>query len=410
MAIVSVPKNVWTTIVTASTDTIIENMGHSEVFITTETPSLTGFKSEKLTITTLQSGETAKVYSVNKDTEVNHFAVGAGGATNLTYTAATRLLESSTGTDVTLPLVGADAGLMTAADKTKLDGIASGAQVNVATDLAYTDATRVLTSSTGTDVTLPLVGANPGLMTAADKTKLDGIESGAQVNVATDLAYTAATRSLTSSTGTDVTLPLVTSTDPGLAPLSGGGTTNFLRADGTWAAPPAGGSVALTDLTDVTVAAAAQGQVLVRGASEFQNLTAMTFALGPFFVNDVPGTATTQATIGYFNTATALSRNGNDIKMTRAGRVVGLIITSDAARTAGTATARVRIAGAGTAFDGGSVVLDATNTTSDSSFVAYGSGVAFTAGQTVGADVVTSGWTPITANVCLHVVVMLEPF
>jgi len=358
MAIVSVPKNVWTTIVTASTDTIIENMGHSEVFITTETPSLTGFKSEKLTITTLQSGETAKVYSVNKDTEVNHFAVGAGGATNLTYTAATRLLESSTGTDVTLPLVGADAGLMTAADKTKLDGIASGAQVNVATDLAYT----------------------------------------------------AATRSLTSSTGTDVTLPLVTSTDPGLAPLSGGGTTNFLRADGTWAAPPAGGSVALTDLTDVTVAAAAQGQVLVRGASEFQNLTAMTFALGPFFVNDVPGTATTQATIGYFNTATALSRNGNDIKMTRAGRVVGLIITSDAARTAGTATARVRIAGAGTAFDGGSVVLDATNTTSDSSFVAYGSGVAFTAGQTVGADVVTSGWTPITANVCLHVVVMLEPF
>jgi hypothetical protein len=32
-----------------------------------------------------------------------------------------------------------------------------------------------------------------------------------------------------------------TSTLKGLTPPSGGGTTNFLRADGTWAAPPTGG-------------------------------------------------------------------------------------------------------------------------------------------------------------------------
>jgi hypothetical protein len=36
-----------------------------------------------------------------------------------------------------------------------------------------------------------------------------------------------------------VTLPLVSSADAGLAPASGGGTTNFLRADGTWSAPGA---------------------------------------------------------------------------------------------------------------------------------------------------------------------------
>jgi hypothetical protein len=58
---------------------------------------------------------------------------------------------------------------------------------------------------------------------------------------ATDLSYTASTRLLASSTGADVTLPLLSSTDAGLAPASGGGTTNFLRADGTWAAPGAGG-------------------------------------------------------------------------------------------------------------------------------------------------------------------------
>jgi hypothetical protein len=56
----------------------------------------------------------------------------------------------------------------------------------------------------------------------------------------TNLSYTAATRVLASDTGTDATLPLVTSGDAGLAPASGGGTTNFLRADGTWAAPPGG--------------------------------------------------------------------------------------------------------------------------------------------------------------------------
>lgn len=66
----------------------------------------------------------------------------------------------------------------------------------------------------------------------------------------TDLSYTASTRSLESSTGNDVTLPLfsTSSTDAGLVPGSStGGTTNFLRADGTWAAPPSGG--AGTDLS-----------------------------------------------------------------------------------------------------------------------------------------------------------------
>jgi hypothetical protein len=44
-------------------------------------------------------------------------------------------------------------------------------------------------------------------------------------------------------TGTQVTALLDTfgSGAKGLAPASGGGTTNFLRADGTWAAPPGGG-------------------------------------------------------------------------------------------------------------------------------------------------------------------------
>jgi Collagen triple helix repeat (20 copies) len=47
-------------------------------------------------------------------------------------------------------------------------------------------------------------------------------------------------------------LDLFTATTKGLAPLSGGGTANFLRADGTWAAPPGGGG-APADATYITL-------------------------------------------------------------------------------------------------------------------------------------------------------------
>jgi len=223
----------------------------------------------------------------------------APGATDLSYTAATRVLASSTGADATLPIVVAagDAGLMTGADKTKLDGIASGAQVNVATDLSYTAATRLLASSTGTDVTLPLAtGTDAGLMASADFTKLaaiSGTNTGDQTTIVgitgtkaqfdtavtdgnflyvgdvttnathtgevtgataltiaadavtnTKLAnmatatikgrVTAATGDPEDLTGTQATTLLDTFTTAlkGLAPASGGGTTNFLRADG----------------------------------------------------------------------------------------------------------------------------------------------------------------------------------
>jgi hypothetical protein len=70
--------------------------------------------------------------------------------------------------------------------------------------------------------------------------RADGTWAAPSSGGATNLGYTASTRLLTSDTGTDVTLPLVTSGDAGLAPASGGGTTTFLRADGTWAAPASG--------------------------------------------------------------------------------------------------------------------------------------------------------------------------
>jgi hypothetical protein len=94
-----------------------------------------------------------------------------------------------------------------------------------------------------------------GFMIAADKVKLDGIATGATVN--TNIAsltaantnrffgrITAASGPGEELTGTQATtlLDSFTSALKGLAPASGGGTTNFLRADGSWAVPAGGGS------------------------------------------------------------------------------------------------------------------------------------------------------------------------
>jgi hypothetical protein len=78
--------------------------------------------------------------------------------------------------------------------------------------------------------------------TAAQGAKADTAIQPGNPGLTTDLSYDQATRLLASSTGADVTLPLFSPTLAGLVGGSGGGTTNFLRADGTWAAPPAGGT------------------------------------------------------------------------------------------------------------------------------------------------------------------------
>lgn len=185
---------------------------------------------------------------------------------------------------------------------------------------------------------------------------------------------------------------------------SGTGNTGWVALTNTYA---------LEDLSDVTATSpgAIAGKVLTwDGSSAWDDNFVYTESLGPWYLNDVPGTATTAMGLAYFNTATALSRSTNPMRAGRTGYIVGARITSDAARSAGTCTVQVLLNGSGTAFDAGSVVLDGTRTTQDASIVTPGSGIAITSGSdTIGVQVVTSGWTPTTANIQVTLLVMWAP-
>lgn len=66
---------------------------------------------------------------------------------------------------------------------------------------------------------------------------------------------------------TTAMLDLFTTSLKGLAPASGGGTTNFLRADGTWAAPPSGFADPLTTNGDIIARIGGVTTRLAQGAN-----------------------------------------------------------------------------------------------------------------------------------------------
>jgi hypothetical protein len=141
-------------------------------------------------------------------------------------------------------------GFMSGADKTKLNGVATGATANSAdaTLLARASHTGTQPSTTISDFAEAVDDRVAALLVAGANVTLSYNDAGNALTIsaaggggATNLSYDAPTRVIASDTGTDATLPLVTSTSAGLVPASGGGTANFLRADGTWAAPAGGG-------------------------------------------------------------------------------------------------------------------------------------------------------------------------
>lgn len=142
-------------------------------------------------------------------------------------------LTKTDDTNVTLTLGGTPATALLQATSITVGwaGTLAAARLNANVVQAITNDTNVTGTISAQTLTLGWTGtlANARLATMAAHT-YKGNNTGA---TATPIDVT--------NTQLTADLNVFTSALKGLAPLSGGGTTNFLRADGTWAAPPGGG-------------------------------------------------------------------------------------------------------------------------------------------------------------------------
>jgi len=243
-----------------------------------------GVNNNTLTLATSGIATGSDTWTANQGVD-STFTVNVPG-TNIsegTRTTTTVPIASSTGTNATLSAVSTTlAGVMTSSDKTKLDGIATSAD-NYSSWNLKTNGTQRITIGSGGDldivqgtnitVTYPSPGvvnisstdtnttysAGTGItlsgttfsltdeqFTTILKNKLDGIEAGAQVNVATNLGSsgTGGTRTITSSTGTDTSITYTVG-DLGAVPTTrtitinsgdglSGGAGQTLAGDRTW--------------------------------------------------------------------------------------------------------------------------------------------------------------------------------
>ena len=106
----------------------------------------------------------------------------------------------------------AQSGVMAASDKSKLDGIEAGAEVNVISSITVNGNAAVM-SGKDASVTIPeATQSASGVMAAADKTKLDGIASGAQVNVLEGVQVNGADLVIDANKKVNVVIPAATVT------------------------------------------------------------------------------------------------------------------------------------------------------------------------------------------------------
>jgi len=204
------------------------------------------------------------IQSINTDTSSAQVIAGGTGisvATTSGTTTITNTSPSSGGTVTSVSVTTANGVSGTVATATTTPAISLTLGAITPTSVAASGAlsgSNFSGSSSGTntgDQTITLTGPVTGSGTGSFATSVTGnaITNTMLAQMATHTikgnngAGTANAADLTAAQ-VNAILPVFTSSLNGLAPLSGGGSTNYLRADGTWAVPPGATSGTVTSV------------------------------------------------------------------------------------------------------------------------------------------------------------------
>lgn len=139
------------------------------------------------------------------------------------------------------------------------------------------------------------------------------------------------------------------------------------------------------------------------GAAVWKCTSLVTATFGPFFTDNLEGSANSDLTPMFFTADTTVSKAaGGGLRSPAAGEIIAAWIISNGSRTGGTATLKFLLGGVENDFASNACKLDASNTDRIVTYVPPGSGLSVSGGSTMQPRLVTSGWTPTTADLSVY--------